>query len=158
MTPPSSCSRRAFAVESALVGRGRYADAVARLDAWIAANPKDKEMGWALNNRCWARGLWNHDLAAAEQDCDAALRLRPDDPAILDSRGLVELRQGSYQAALADYSAALRRQPKQAWSLLCRGLAERALGETARSRADVAAATLIAPGLMGRAKALDLAP
>jgi tetratricopeptide (TPR) repeat protein len=73
-------------------------------------------------------------------DCNEALRTRPDDVHILDSRGFTFLKMGSLDSAIADYDAALRLDPKMAVSLYGRGVAKRLKGDIAGSEADIAAA------------------
>ncbi len=131
---------------------GMFEAAITQLDAWTKAHPKDPRMAMALNARCWARALWNRDLDAAMEDCNAALKLLPRNPAILDSRGLVRLRQGLFKEAIADYDAVLKKEPKVAWSLYGRGLAEIRTGDKATGKADLQAATALAPKLPEEAK------
>ena len=77
-----------------------------------------------LNERCWFRAIHDDELDLALADCSAALKLKPDFAAALDSRGFVELRMNRLDAAIADYSAALAAAPNMAESLYGRGLAE----------------------------------
>jgi tetratricopeptide (TPR) repeat protein len=93
-------------------------------------------------------------LPLALKDCDAALR-RAKSGAYFDSRGLVELRLGQYDKAIADYSAALQLSPKSAWSLYGRGLARRHLNDAA-SKSDLDAAVAIDPTLPSRAQKLGI--
>jgi predicted Zn-dependent protease len=107
----------------------------------------------ALNGRCWVRAQLNRDLKAALDDCNAALRARPNTPSYLDSRGLVRLREGDVKNAIADYDAALRSQPNNAWTLYMRGIAKRQAGD-AGADADIKAALAIAPRIGERAAKL----
>jgi tetratricopeptide (TPR) repeat protein len=132
--------------------------AITDLDGWLADNPKDISRGAALNDRCWARALSGHDLDKALDDCNAALKLIPNAGGILDSRGLVNLRLGHPELAIADYDNVLKRYPKTSWSLYGRGLAEARLGQTKASEADFAAAAALAPKLAEHAKRLGIAP
>jgi len=88
------------------------------------------------------------------KDCDAALR-RLKAAASFDSRGLVELRMGQYDRAIADYSAALKLNPRTAWSLYGRGLARRQKNDPS-AQSDLNAALAIDPALAARAQALGL--
>ena len=88
------------------------------------------------------------------KDCDAALR-RLKAAASFDSRGLVELRMGQYDRAIADYSAALKLNPRTAWSLYGRGLARRHKNDPSAQN-DLNAALAIDPALAARAQALGL--
>jgi tetratricopeptide (TPR) repeat protein len=135
-----------------------FEDAVAQYDLWITGKPKDDDLAAALEGRCRARALWNRDLDQALADCNEAIKLRPGAAQMLDSRGLVRLRQGQFDPAISDFNEALRLQPSDAWSLYGRGLAESRKGMKAESDADIAAAAVIAPNLAARAKGYDLAP
>jgi len=122
------------------------AAAVVQYTKWIDSHPGDDlRTPGALNSRCWARALTGQALELALADCNAALRMRPNTAAFLDSRGLVYLRQKSFDKAIADYNAALHLQPNSAWSLYGRGLAKQHKGMTAEAQADIAAATALQP-------------
>jgi Restriction endonuclease/Tetratricopeptide repeat len=56
----------------------------------------------AWNNSCWDRAVLGR-LEEALADCNEALRLAPDDPATLDSRGFTYLKLGRFEQAIADY-------------------------------------------------------
>ncbi len=129
-----------------------YDHAVAQFDLWIRGHPDDTRQSAALNGRCWARAQLGQELPRALSDCNASLRLK-NNPITLDSRGLVELRLGDYDRAIADYDAALAMAPKQDWSLYGRGIAKIRTGQTAAGQADIAAATAINPALPDLAKA-----
>ena len=132
----------------------RFDKAVANFDRWIDAHPDDSRQPVALNGRCWTRALWGRDLALALKDCDAALR-RQKAANFLDSRGLVELRMGQYDRAIADYDKALQLAPRNAWSLYGRGLARKHKND-ASGQADIDAALAIDPTLPARVKALGI--
>lgn len=123
-----------------------YPAAIAQYDDWIDSHNRDDiQMPRARHSRCWARALTGQGLDRALDDCNFAVRRDPKVAAVLDSRGLVYLRQGRYDKAIADYDAALALDPKIAWSLYGRGLAKQHLGQAAAGQADVAAATALAP-------------
>ena len=123
---------------------GRYDLAVKDLDVLVAREP---DQAGLYNDRCWVRTLGNIELDKALADCETALKLSPDNPAILDSRGLVKLRQGNPAGAIADYDAALKIRPDQGSSLFGRGVAKRKLGTKAAGDLDLAAARKIQPGV-----------
>lgn len=131
---------------------------IAEFDLWIKAHPDDARRASALNGRCWARALAGVDLPAALSDCNAAIRLRPGNPAFLDSRGLVEVRMGDLDKAIHDYDTALAREPKMAWSLYGRGIAKQRKGDAAGAKADFDASAAIAPKLAAHAKAFGITP
>lgn len=137
-------------------GAGLFDIALANDDEWLKAHPEDAQRPAALNGRCWVRAQLDRDLKAALDDCNAALRARPNFASYLDSRALVRLRQGDLAAALADYDAALRLQPNNAWSLYMRGIARRRAGDVSGAEADRKAALAIAPRIGERAARLGL--
>ncbi len=147
-----------FAVATAYERVGWYREAIAELDPWLAGHPVDDRRPAALNARCWMSTLLNTDLGQALIDCDEALKLRPSDPGILDSRGLTYLRSGEVDRALADYDASLRVRPNSAWTLYGRGLVELRKGMAKEGQADIAAALAIQPRLADQAKKYGLAP
>jgi tetratricopeptide (TPR) repeat protein len=138
---------------------GQPSAAVIQYSKWIDSHPHDHPtMPIALNRRCWSRALSGQELAQALIDCSAALKLKPDTAAILDSRGLVYLRQRSYDKAIADYDAALHLRPNTAWSLYGRGLARLYKGLTAAGQADIAAAAALQPKIADDAAAHGITP
>ena len=82
----------------------------------------------------------------------------PNAGEMLDSRGLVQLRLGSLDKAIADYDAALGQRPRTGWSLYGRGLARIRKGLKAEGEADLAAAIAIQPNLPERAKHYGIVP
>src|SRR5882762_2996649 len=87
-------------------------------------------------------------LEEALADCNEALRLAPDDPGSLDSRGFTYLKLGRFEQAIVDYNAALARSPREPGSLYGRGLARlRAQRDPDGGRADLAAAKALDPGI-----------
>jgi tetratricopeptide (TPR) repeat protein len=130
--------------------------AVDNQDAWLKAHPEDALRPTALNGRCWVLAQLNRDLDRALDDCNAALRARPNTAAYLDSRGLVRVRRGDLRGALADYNAALALQPRNAWTLYMRGLVKLKLGDAASAEADRKAAVAMSPGVAERAEKIGL--
>ena len=99
--------------------------------------PQNADLGNAL---CWILAIRGESLDEARSACDRALRIRPDHPPTLDSRGLVGLKQRRFQDAWNDYDAAVRVQPRGPSWLYGRGIAALRLGRTEEGRADIAAA------------------
>jgi tetratricopeptide (TPR) repeat protein len=127
------------------VGRnGQYEAGLADLDYLVAKSPHD---GLALNNRCMYKASWSKDFQGALTDCNAAIRLLPNMPHILDSLAFVELRLGRYDASIRDYDAALKLAPTLAQSLFGRGIAKLRKGDVKSGQADLAAAAKIYPGV-----------
>lgn len=144
-----------------LAGLNERADrpeqALAQLDLWIPVHSQDVRLPQAFNQRCWNRALQGRQLDLALEDCNAGLRISHS-PQLLDSRGLVYLRSGKLDKAIADYDAALKINPKIAWSLYGRGVAEMRKGMTSRGEADMAAAAALAPRLSETAKKMGVVP
>lgn len=114
-------------------------------DRVIEQNPK---LAGAYNERCYLRALARRELEEkALPDCEQAVALAPENPAMLDSRGYVRFLLGCYADAIADFDAALARYPKLTASLYGRGLAKEKLGDTKGSADDIAAAEAIEPGI-----------
>jgi tetratricopeptide (TPR) repeat protein len=99
----------------------------------------DQASAQLLNERCWLLATHRMDLPRALADCDAALKLRPNNSAYLDSRGLVRLQMGQYDKALADYEASVAAVPDQTSAIYGRGLARMMLKQPGWE-ADIAAA------------------
>lgn len=150
--PPQADERLALAHSFAVLDQ--FGKAITNYDQWIAAHPDDSRQSEALNGRCWARALAGRDLPLALKDCDAALR-RMKSGSYFDSRGLVELRMGDYDRAIADYTAALQQNPRAAWSLYGRGLARRHKNDPS-AQGDLNSAAAIDPALPSRTKALGI--
>ena len=79
-------------------------------------------------------------------------------PEAYASRGLVLLRLGRTDPAIADFNEAIRILPRAPWALYGRGLAESRKGLKAQSDADLAAAAAIVPHIADEAKAAGLTP
>jgi tetratricopeptide (TPR) repeat protein/predicted aspartyl protease len=132
--------------------------AIDQYDLWLNKHEEDPRTPDARAGRCRARALLGKDLGDALSDCNRAVRARSDAPFIRGSRGLVYLRMGRYDKAVADYDAALSAQPKNAWALYCRGVARVHEGMTKEGQADIAASRQIAPGAAAEAERLGIKP
>lgn len=131
------------------------AGALETVRAGLARAPRDARL---QNLLCWTLGIRNEALDEAAAACDAALRREPRAAYMIDSLGLVRLRQGNPAEAEAVYSRALALDAGQAGSLYGRGLARRRLGRTAEGDADLAAAAALDPELPARFAGWGLAP
>jgi tetratricopeptide (TPR) repeat protein len=121
--------------------KGDYARSVADYGEAIRISPNDAD---AYNLRCRARAFLNRDLAAALADCNASLRLVPQNNiGALTARGLVHQRLGRLDEAIADYDAALKVYPGFPFALYGRGLTKLRKGDRAGGDADIAAAKAI---------------
>lgn len=134
-----------------------FAAAVERYDRWIAAHPGDERLPSALNGRCWSRAMLNQGLTLALADCNAALKSGRSSQ-VLDSRGVVWLRLGEFDKAIADYKASLSLQSKNAWSLYGVGVAELRKGLREQADKDMQAATALTPSIAEQFKKVGLAP
>jgi tetratricopeptide (TPR) repeat protein len=118
---------------------------------WIDSHPDDVRLPSALGSRCLASALQNQDLAQGLSDCNKALRRAeknyPEYGLLYADRGMIYLRQGTYDKAMADFNDALKYSPKSARALYGRGVAESRKNLTTQSAADIAAAQAIAPKL-----------
>ncbi len=86
--------------------------AIADLDTVLKAAPDDPR---ALTLRCRYRGLAGRQLEAALADCDAALATGSPNTNRLSNRGIVKLRLGRLEEAMADLDAPsrpIRRMPR----------------------------------------------
>ncbi|MDO9247146.1 MAG: tetratricopeptide repeat protein, partial [Phenylobacterium sp.] len=82
----------------------------------------------------------------AEADAEAAVKLSPDDPQSLTTRGVVRYELKKYDLALADFDAALKRDPKNGAAHYERGLLWHfGKKDLAKARADYDAAIAADP-------------
>jgi tetratricopeptide (TPR) repeat protein len=125
--------------------RGDTGGAIAIIDNLVAQYPANAIF---LNYRCYLRGTLGRDIDKALADCNAALKIAPQNPDILDSRGLVYLRLSRWADAIADYNEAIRRDDHPSpTSFYGRGLAEQQSGNRVSATADFSAALALSPGI-----------
>lgn len=115
--------------------KGEAGRALPDYDRAVAMKPDST----SLYHRCEANAVLDR-LEAALADCDAALKLRPGDFLINDSRGMVYLKMKNYRAAIADYNVVLAVDPDFALPLFGRGVARLRSGDRAGGQADIAKA------------------
>ncbi|XRD86386.1 aspartyl protease family protein [Dyella acidisoli] len=125
--------------------------ALPMLDDWIRLHSNDAQLGSVLNERCWARGLSNQMLDDALNDCHKAIKRDGENPAYLDSLGLVELRLGHYPESIKAYEQAIAKMPRSAWSRYGLGLAKIRSGQMDAGNADLVAARALDSGIEARA-------
>jgi tetratricopeptide (TPR) repeat protein/predicted aspartyl protease len=121
------------------------------LDDWIRLHSNDAMLGSALNERCSARGLSNQMLDDALKDCRKAIRRDGENPAYLESLGLVQLRLGHYPESIKAYEQAVAQMPHSAWSRYGLGLAKIRSGQMDAGKADLVAAHALDPKIEARA-------
>jgi tetratricopeptide (TPR) repeat protein/predicted aspartyl protease len=142
-----------------LYARGAaYQAAIGQYNQWLDKHSEDSRTPEARAGRGRARALLNQDLDDALTDCNRAVRARSDAPFFHDSRGLVYLRMGKYDKAIADYEAVLMTQPKNPWALYGLGIARVHAGLEGEGRADIAAARASGPGIVALAERLGIKP
>lgn len=123
--------------------KGNHRGALADYDLSNAAGSTDAN-SW--NGACWTRAAdLNSELDKARKDCARAIELAPNSSLVLDSAGMVELRQGQYSAAWRFYDRAVKANGRDASARYGRGLSALKLGRTSEGNADLAAAIRIAP-------------
>jgi tetratricopeptide (TPR) repeat protein len=93
-----------------------------------------------LGLRCLARAEGGIELPLARQDCDEAIRFDAGAVAAFYARGLVKLRLGDWDGAIADYGSALALEPQHFRALYGRGIAHLRKGEREAGERDLAAA------------------
>jgi len=102
----------------------RLPAAIEQFSLWMQYHPEDSRMLRASAGRCLSSALQNQDLPTALRDCNTAMRRadkKNENYAFLFvSRGLVRLRQGDYDKAIADFNDALEIMPKNARALYAR--------------------------------------
>ena len=79
--------------------------------------------------RAFYRDFGGRNWPQALADCSKSLELRPNEGSVLRNRGLVELRLGAFDNAIADYGAALAQDAEDAYALYGRGLAKKKSGD-----------------------------
>jgi tetratricopeptide (TPR) repeat protein len=122
-------------------------EALAQLNRWLPAHPREVRREAALNSRCWIRVRLGIELDEALADCNDAIDNDSKNAAYLDSRGWLFLRLSNYRKALSDFDRSIELQPKGAWSLYGRGLTKTRLGDAAEGEADLAAARKLQPDI-----------
>lgn len=115
----------------------------------LAARRASLKSATEFNNLCWSKATKNMMLESALQDCQEALRLKPDNGAALDSLALVKLRLGKFDEAISLYGQAIAKKTGSA-SYMGRAIAYARKGDKARSVADRAEAMKLDPDVETR--------
>lgn len=117
-----------------------YSQAIADYDAGIRSGTQGRLRLRA--SACWARAVAGVDLDTARSLCNFAHGGASNDPprraSILDSLGLIKLKQRLWQEAWDDYNTAVDLAPNTAHYIYGRGIAALRLGRTAEGQADIA--------------------
>jgi tetratricopeptide (TPR) repeat protein len=140
----------------------RLPAAIEQFSLWMQYHPEDSRMLRATAGRCLSSALQNQDLPSALSDCNTAMRRadkKNENYAFLFlSRGLVRLRQGDYDKAIADFNDALKIMPKNARALYARAVAESRKNNKKESQTDLAAARQIAPQVAEKFERYGIVP
>jgi tetratricopeptide (TPR) repeat protein len=166
---------RGYTRAQALFHERKFAEAVAALDVYCAAHPRDAralvlrgdakaDLGQneaALRDYNVAIGiapeyqyayvtrcetrLQLDDTAGALADCNQALRLDATDALAFEDRADVEFQRETYPAALTDYDKAIELGRNSAYVFAARCDTERLVGKRDRARADCEKALTIDP-------------
>lgn len=126
------------------------------------------------NFYCWISAVLNLELDSALANCNEALRMNSGALGIHDSRGLVYLRLGQFDKALADYDFSLSGPERRialfrvgawdqtvsmrAYALMGRGITKSRMGDTEGSKADIAAAEEEREGISAEFAVYGLTP
>ena len=140
----------------------RLPAAIEQFSLWMQYNPDDSRMVTAAAARCFSSALQNQDLPTALSDCNTALR-RADKKNeayshLFVNRGLVRLRQGDYDRAIADFNDALKMAPKNARALYARAVAESRKHNKTDSERDLDSARQIAPRVAEKFERYGIVP
>ena len=109
----------------------------------------------ALNNLCWSKATANIELNSALDDCRAALKLEPDAGAFLDSLGMVLLRLGRLDEAMAAYDKAIDSRTGAA-SFMGRAIVRARKGDAVGAEADRASAAKLSTRIEEQFAGYDL--
>ena len=119
--------------------RWRYTDALADLNAELAATPGDTRMLGTRAHVYFMMGDWGR----ANDDVNATLASEPGDTAALHLRGNIAVEYGRYQDAVDAYSQELQITP-YANAFFLRAVAYHRLGREADAKADIDKASALA--------------
>jgi tetratricopeptide (TPR) repeat protein len=144
-------------IAQAYTSSRHFSIAIERYDQWIAAYPKEPHLPVALNGRCWSRAISNVQMDMALADCNAALK-QTNTAQFYDSRGVVWLRRGEFDKAIADFNASLKLQPRSPMTLYGLGVAETKKGLKKEGENNMQAAVAITPAIAEFFKRNNLGP
>ncbi len=140
----------------------RLPAAIEQFSLWMQYHPEDSRMLRATAGRCLSSALQNQDLPTALRDCNTAMhradKKNENYAFLFVSRGLVRLRQGDYDKAIADFSDALKIMPKNARALYARAVAESRKNNKKESQTDLEAARQIAPQVADKFERYGIVP
>lgn len=160
LAPPQADVR--FRLGQLYAGAQNFTAAIKQWDLWIETHPVDARFAGALAERCYWKALQNQDLSSGLSDCNRALALidmrNPDNAGVWANRGMVRLRQGSYDKALSDFDDALKKQPKNVRALYGRGVVKIRQNKQQEGEADIDAAVLLSPTIKENLQTYGIGP
>jgi tetratricopeptide (TPR) repeat protein len=160
LAPPRGDVRLSLA--QLYAGAESFAAAIKQWDLWIESHPVDSRFVGALGERCYLKALQNQDLPGGLSDCNRALALanmrNPDNATLWANRGMVRLRQGAYEKAIADFDDALEKQPKNVRALYGRGVARIRQSKRQEGESDIDAAVRLSPKIKENLQAYGIGP
>lgn len=115
------------------------------------------DQGATRNGRCWARAVLGEELGLAREDCEAAVRMQPDDGNNINSLAFVRFRSGDYAGAISDYTASLSLNPDAASSYYMRGRAKAEINDPTAAN-DIGKGMSLEPGVAQRYAGYGIAP
>jgi len=130
---------------AALIGLGHYADAATRLEALAAASKRTPQIKAGLLAHAAQAWLLGGKSQRAEGVLTAALKLTPDDAALLVDRAEAKAGQKNYQGAVDDLTSAIRRDNRRADAYVFRATAYRFLDRLELAAADADRALALEP-------------
>ena len=144
---------------AAAYGRlARYDLAVAAYDQIIAQHPTAERAAELINRRCAVAAMWRQLPQREAVVCDEALKAKPDDSGLLQSRGFIRLRLGKLDDALADFNAALRGDPNSTAALYGKSVVEARKGLPVEAKSDLWKATGTNPKVVAQLTAAGFTP
>ncbi len=160
LAPPQGDIR--FALGQLYAGAQNFGAAIGQWDLWIESHPVDARFAGALAERCYWKALQNQDLSSGLKDCNRALALtnmrNPENAGVWANRGMVRLRLGAYDKAIADFNDTLEKQPKNVRALYGRGVAEIRQNKLKEGESDIAAAARISPNIKEHLQTYGIGP
>jgi tetratricopeptide (TPR) repeat protein len=117
--------------------RHEYKAAIAVADARLRRYPGNVPY---LTQRCLMRAEGAIELALAQKDCDDAIKFDSGAFLAVSARGLLKLRLGQWDGAIADFSAVLAAEPKNYFAYYVRGIARLQKGDREAGERDLATA------------------
>jgi len=145
-------------IATALENAGAVDPAILYWNRAVLGATDESRKAKALVGRCRTRAEAKSDLDAAMEDCEAALRLTPNDSAAFYGHGLVKLRRAEFMAAITDFDAALSQSSGWAMPIFGRGLAELGAHDQKDADIDFAAAMEVDPEVASKFAAWGLSP